>query len=130
MTEKLADKKMYRFIRCKHDDGCGAPIRPLLFVRVLKQHGPQVSRCGSIGKYSFFMIKRLLRELLIYFLENFGTPLESNPLIIHYMCVCACDGHSPKDTGFRSGATAKQRPWPLVKSNGFIVVSECLTGII
>jgi hypothetical protein len=38
------------------------------------------------------------------------------------------DGHSPTDASARSGVTAMQRPWPLVKVNGFTLVWESLTG--
>jgi hypothetical protein len=38
--------------------------------------------------------------------------------------------HSPTDTSFRSGVTVVQRPWPLAKFNGFILVCGSLTGII
>jgi hypothetical protein len=40
-----------------------------------------------------------------------------------------CNGHSsPTDKSVRSGATVMQRPWPLVKGSGFILVSERLSG--
>jgi hypothetical protein len=41
-----------------------------------------------------------------------------------------CNGHSHKGKGVRLGVTAVQRPWPMVKGNGFILVSECSPGII
>jgi hypothetical protein len=40
------------------------------------------------------------------------------------------NGHSPTDTSVRSGVTVMQRPWPLVKVNGYILVWESLTGVI
>ena len=40
------------------------------------------------------------------------------------------NGHFPTDTSVRSGVTVMQRPWPLVKANGSILVSESLPGII
>ena len=39
------------------------------------------------------------------------------------------NGHLQTEKSARSGATAMQRPWPLVKGNGFILVSECLPGL-
>jgi hypothetical protein len=38
--------------------------------------------------------------------------------------------HSPTDASARSGVTVMQRPWPLAKANGIILVLECLSGII
>jgi hypothetical protein len=51
-----------------------------------------------------------------------GVEDESRPLM--------CNGHSPTETSVRSGVTVMQRPWPLAKANGFILVWESLTGII
>ena len=34
------------------------------------------------------------------------------------------NGHCPTDAGVRSGETVMQRPWPLVKANSFVLVSE------
>jgi hypothetical protein len=40
------------------------------------------------------------------------------------------NGHSPTNTSVRSGVTVMQRPWPLVKASGYILVWGSLTGII
>ena len=58
-----------------------------------------------------------------------ATVSEVKRLQIHsgyYMC----NGNSPMDTGVRLGVTVMQRPCPLDKANGFILVWEFLTGII
>ena len=41
-----------------------------------------------------------------------------------------CKGHSPTDTSARSCVAVVQRPWPLVKGNGFVLVSERSPGIV
>jgi hypothetical protein len=41
-----------------------------------------------------------------------------------------CNGYSPTDTSVRSGVTVMQRPWPLAKASGYILVWESVTGII
>jgi hypothetical protein len=38
------------------------------------------------------------------------------------------NGHFPTDTSARSGVTAMQRPWPLVKGNGFQLPLRQLSG--
>ena len=40
------------------------------------------------------------------------------------------NGNSSTDASVRSGVTVMQRPWSFVKTNGFVLVSVCLSGII
>jgi hypothetical protein len=47
-----------------------------------------------------------------------------------YETVSEVNGHSPMDTSVCSGVTVIQRPWPLAKGNGFILVWGSLAGII